>query len=296
MMPIQLRGSVGLSGNNYKDDIKAVQRAMNQLSPQLKLSKPLTIDGSLGRRPENSHTVAAIKFFQKHWVGLHQPDGRIDRLGRSHRKLNELLNKSTETNATATGLPLSATLKQQLKIKLEEYEGRVPFMYLDTKGNVTVGIGHLLATAEHAKALPFISKVTAQPADSQQITDEFNLVKSQFLSRNQGIKRFKAITMLCISNATIDELTEKYITSFTRDLISIYGSHFFLTIPDPVKLALYDMIFNLGMWGLKNEWPKFNRHIINRDWKSAAVECQRNEVPPNRNQYVKQLLANTQGI
>ena len=27
------------------------------------------------------------------------------------------------------------------------FEGRVPYMYLDTAGNVTVGIGHMLATA-----------------------------------------------------------------------------------------------------------------------------------------------------
>lgn len=57
------------------------------------------------------------------------------------------------------------------------------------------------------------------------------------------------------------------------------------------KLALFDMIFNLGMTNLKNRWPNFNKHIKRRDWQKAATECKRKPpVSASRNQYVRDLL------
>jgi len=58
-----------------------------------------------------------------------------------------------------------------------------------------------------------------------------------------------------------------------------------------VKLALFDMIFNLGMPNLKNTWPKFNAAIQAKDWQAAANNSNRKPpVSPERNQYVKDLL------
>ena len=45
-----------------------------------------------------------------------------------------------------------------------KYEGNVPHMYLDTKGYVTVGVGHLLNDVEAAKKFlsPFGIRVLLQ--------------------------------------------------------------------------------------------------------------------------------------
>ena len=48
----------------------------------------------------------------------------------------------------------------------EENEGRYAWMYLDTRHNVTVGIGHLLPSPAAAEALPFVDADTGQPASS----------------------------------------------------------------------------------------------------------------------------------
>lgn len=61
-------------------------------------------------------------------------------------------------------------------------------------------------------------------------------------------------------------------------------------MPDEVKLALYDMIFNLGMPKLKNGYPNFNRHIGNNDWAAAARESRRHGISDERNLYVRTLL------
>src|SRR5947209_19852649 len=39
--------------------------------------------------------------------------------------------------------------------KLKEFEGSIRFMYVDSTGNVTVGVGNLLATAAAAQNLTF---------------------------------------------------------------------------------------------------------------------------------------------
>ncbi|WP_394203296.1 TIGR02594 family protein [Shewanella waksmanii] len=90
-MTIQLSGSVGVDGHNQANDIKTVQAALNKLIHLLAPTSKLVVDGSLGRVPANSKTVAAITQFQRKIVGLIRPDGRIDVNGRSHRALNQKL-------------------------------------------------------------------------------------------------------------------------------------------------------------------------------------------------------------
>ncbi len=41
-------------------------------------------------------------------------------------------------------MPLAANIKSEVVKKIEQYEGRFNHLYLDTKGKVTVGIGHLV--------------------------------------------------------------------------------------------------------------------------------------------------------
>ena len=41
-------------------------------------------------------------------------------------------------------MPLSAIVKTEVSKKIEKYEGRIPHLYLDTVGKVTVGIGHMI--------------------------------------------------------------------------------------------------------------------------------------------------------
>ena len=165
MAAIQLIGSVGLGGKNNPQDVKTIQVTLNKLLALIPPTRKLSEDSRLGTRPENSKTVEAIKLFQKKVVGMIRPDGKIDPNGKSHRKVNEKLTAIT----IAAVVPISATLKATLKKKLFEYEGNVPHMYLDTKGFVTVGVGHLLKDVEAAKKMPFVVRDTSVSATVKQI-------------------------------------------------------------------------------------------------------------------------------
>lgn len=285
MLNLQLNGSVGLNGNNAPNDIKAVQNALNKLLGQIPPTRRLAVDGKLGLRPENSNTVQAIKTFQKKIVGLIRPDGRIDKNGKTH----QILNNKLRAAVTASVVPMSASEKAILRSKLEQYEDNIEHMYLDTKGFVTVGVGHLIANAEEAKKLKFVHRSSKVAATAAEIEAEFESIK-KLSSKNKIASFFKKHTSLILKENDIDEMTNKHISTFESELKRIYGATEFSNFPSKVKLALFDMIFNLGMTPLKNGFPNFNRHIKANDWKLAATECNRPDVSIERNNYVRGLL------
>ena len=53
---------------------------------------------------------------------------------------------------------MHASVKNALSNFLKQYEGKVNFMYLDVKGLVTVGIGHLIDPVNMALKLEFGQK------------------------------------------------------------------------------------------------------------------------------------------
>lgn len=59
---------------------------------------------------------------------------------------------------------------------------------------------------------------------------------------------------------------------------------------EPVQEALVDMVFNLGAVGLNTKFTDFNKAMAAADYRKAANESERNNVQPDRNKYVKQLL------
>ena len=100
---------------------------------------------------------------------------------------------------------------------------------------------------------------------------------------------YKRFTKLKLTDIEIDKLTNKRIDDFYKELKLIYPD--FDKYPSEVKLALFDLIYNLGMTELKNNWPNFNKHIKAKDWKAAAGESSRKPpISPARNKYVKDLL------
>lgn len=287
MGSLRLIQSVGLGGKNSINDIKAVQTSLNQLMNLIPPTKALVVDGKLGLKPESSNTVKAIMLFQKKVVGMVRPDGKIDVNGKSHKKINEKLVAVKPVIAT----PVTETLKAKLRSKLKLYENKIEYMYLDTRGFVTVGVGHMMATAEDAKKIAFVKAASGSPATKKEIEDEYALIKSKPFGMSYPARKFKPFTKLKLTDATINEITNKHIASFESELKQIYGATEFNTHPENVKLALFDMIFNLGMPKLKSGYPKFNKYIKAKDYKNAATESNRKGIAAERNLYVKDLLS-----
>ncbi len=181
---------------------------------------------------------------------------------------------------------LSIIEKQTLRKKLAEYEGNISHMYLDSKGYVTVGVGHLLRTLQDAQKLPFMNNKNIR-ATVAEIKSDYDNVKKQ--PKNRLASFYKKFTKLKLSDVETDKLTNLHIDSFYKELKIIYPG--FDKYPSEAKLALCDMIFNLGMTNLKTQWPTMNAAVKSKDWKKAAANS--NRKPPismARNKYVKELF------
>ncbi|MFL0809743.1 MAG: hypothetical protein K6L76_04955 [Agarilytica sp.] len=178
--------------------------------------------------------------------------------------------------------------KKILRTALEKYEGKIEHMYLDTKGYVTVGVGHLLKDVAAAQKLNLIQQKGGKKATAADIKADYDAVKKQPMGLFAAL--YKQHTKLKLSAADIDALTDKHIDSFEKELNIIYGVSEFTAFPSEVRLALFDMIFNLGMPKLRNGFPTMNKHIKAKDWAAAAGESSRKGIAKARNQYVEDLF------
>jgi len=81
----EISARVGAGGTNRQEDVRAVQLLLNTfiLANRLPGLRALKIDGLIG-----PSTINAIKEFQRIFVGMRSPDGRVDPRGRTLEKLN----------------------------------------------------------------------------------------------------------------------------------------------------------------------------------------------------------------
>lgn len=80
-MTVTINKSVGKGGVNASDDVKKVQSLLNGFAAEAGFA-PLSVTGV-----SDAATVEAITAFQRHILGFHHPDGRVDPGGRTIRGL-----------------------------------------------------------------------------------------------------------------------------------------------------------------------------------------------------------------
>lgn len=173
-------------------------------------------------------------------------------------------------------------LEQSLE-KLREFEGCVRWMYLDTVGKVTVGVGLMLPDVEAALALPFLAP-GGQAATHEQIAAEFARVSGQPKGRPAAFYRHS--NSLDQAEATIEGKLREVIGELERSLrarLPMYDD-----LPDGVKMALLDMVYNLGPAKLFAQYPTFLRAITTGDWVQAAAACLRRGPGDTRNAWTRE--------
>src|SRR5262249_6198496 len=156
----------------------------------------------------------------------------------------------------ATYLPL---------LKGPDFENAIPFMYLDTGGNVTVGVGNKLDTADDAKKLGFVTRAdpTAKPpvAERKATDDEkkadFDNVKKQ--TANRVWTYYKQFTKLDLPDSEITSLLDARVKEFKTLLTASFPD--FDSYPEEVCAAVFDMGFNLGVGKLTSAFPTFCKAV-----------------------------------
>jgi len=197
-------------------------------------------------------------------------------------------------------MSLSAATRTTLQENFEKYEGYLAHLYLDTKGKVTVGVGHLIANRNAMSGVTLYktqNKKITQAATLQEKLSEYDAIAKLPWGKKYAAKSFEKHTTLIMKETDIDILLKHHIDSFYKELKTIYkkdNGYFddFDNFDSKVQLALFDMIFNLGATKLVKSFPTFNSHIKTGDFEKASKECHRLGISDTRNNYVEDLLKN----
>jgi len=124
---------------------------------------------------------------------------------------------------------------------------------------------------------------------------EYDAIKKLPYGRSHGAASFKKHTGLIMKNVDINAQRDKHIQSFYKELTGYYTTangfiNTFDAMPTEVQKALFDMVFNLGISKLKNQYVKFNGFIKLEKWDDAAKQSNRVGISPIRNGYVLNLF------
>jgi len=173
-----------------------------------------------------------------------------------------------------------------LAADLTRWEGTTRHMYVDTRGHVTTGIGHLLRDANAAVALPWLHRTTGAPASPAEIRAAFAHVAAQ--PAGQHARRYERASDLVLP------------PNVARDMAAARLQHEFLPgirrlcpgfdgYPQPAQSALVDMAYNLGVGGLAR-FSKMLNACEGGDFAAASAECHRRTCRDDRNDATRELF------
>lgn len=163
-----------------------------------------------------------------------------------------------------------------------QFEGRVPYMYLNVKGLVTVGVGNLVDPVTEAQALPFRFKnnpgiaAPGSPATASQIAAEWQTLKNDPTLPTRGFKACEPITQLELTDDAIDSLILDRLIKNEGFLKRQQWFQGFDTWPADAQLGLLSMAWAMGPAG-PGGFPNFRAACQRLDFNAAAAECRMNE-------------------
>lgn len=178
----------------------------------------------------------------------------------------------------------------------ERFEGSIPWMYLDTKGKVTVGIGHMIPDADAATRLPFT--VSPEPPSGGAETADEIAVRSAFavVATAPGgmlARRYERLTAPRLSTTAMRAVHEADTSAFLTRIRARFGA--FDSYPLPARLAILDMAYNLGLSGLWDKFPRWRAACLDRNWRVCAEECRRRDIQGARNLWTRQQFLEAAG-
>ncbi|HEV8189463.1 MAG TPA: hypothetical protein VGP83_17040 [Pyrinomonadaceae bacterium] len=162
------------------------------------------------------------------------------------------------------------------------WEGRVHWMYLDTRGNVTAGVGQMLPNIMSAVKLPF-RRPNAELAETDEIIADFGIVKA--LKPGMIAAAYRRSASLLLDDATINITLRATLAESAVELANLFPM--FYTYPLAAKVGLLDMHFNLGATKLGHEYTGFCKAVNLQRWSIAAQQCHRKGISDARNDWAR---------
>ncbi len=165
-------------------------------------------------------------------------------------------------------------------------EDFVAHMYLDSRGNVTIGYGHLIPDLSEALRLSskLVHKGTNRSPSRAEIEADFLAVRNSGRANAYAFV-FDPLTKLEMSQADATVLALDDIDDRMRQIRHVFPH--IDTYPHPAKLGLQDMVFALGIGNTVGIFTKFSDAVRHRDWTRAANQSNRISASVDRNAQVR---------
>lgn len=294
-----LAGAVGNNKQNDEEDVRTVRTALETLGyfgddeqERDYEGKPL---GIITARLENK-----TKKFQAD--NKLKVDGVLNPGGETITEMNRKLRERNEQRAEgATLVPLykprvfeplkDGNLEAAREMADEEKEGNKPFLYKDSEGNITVGIGRMLPAAKDAESLDFYKHEKGsnrREAKREEIRAAFDVVK-----RSKGInradfydpdKKGSEFSNLQISPESREAMAVSDLVYHAGRLRQKFSN--FDRMDLDAQKALVDMHFNMGEGNFNRiKWDDLYKAVDKEDWETAARESRRMGIPKERNDW-----------
>ncbi|TQM32271.1 hypothetical protein [Nocardia bhagyanarayanae] len=180
----------------------------------------------------------------------------------------------------------------------EPLEGRVPWMYLDSEGFVSTGVGNKLDDTGRVRAAPTPAERAASliaarrlpwrrpdgsPATGAEINAAWDAVKSRMDLVAGGYRRFADVTELRLTDEHIDRLVfarldeletllrGRMVRHGTGAVVMPFAA--FDSWPADAQLGMLSMCWAMGP---KFSFPTFQDAAFARDWLRCAAACRVN--------------------
>lgn len=182
---------------------------------------------------------------------------------------------------------------------IKKSEGDIAYMYLDTKGLVTVGIGNLIDPVSLALSLPFqfksnnsASVPAGRIATRAEIESEWKHIKNH----PNRIQMARFGHKLCATETNLELTVAERRLLFDRKTRSneIQLRQWFAqwdSWPADAQMAIFAMAWGLGAAFARN-WPRFTAACNSLDFDAAAKESHVSSWRLERNQATLRLLSN----
>lgn len=203
------------------------------------------------------------------------------------------------------------------KLKQASFENNVPYMYVDSTKNITVGVGHNLTRAQDQTSLPFKVKRferhavkggdTGQPISTNQVLNRMAQPDEiqndyDFLNKHKALGQYtvdsgklQKYTTVELDQDDIDSLFQDDLNDAIKVLTTVFTAAKFAGFPLACQAALIDLQFNTGnikgfptlIRAVKGE-GEFKGKSMRDRWMAAGLQSNRPQLRGERNAQVLQ--------
>lgn len=171
------------------------------------------------------------------------------------------------------------------------FESFIPHFYLDTKNRVTVGCGEMIPSSGDAESLT-LYRQDGSDADDGEKSSSWTTVSTA--AKNKPATWYGKLTTIRMKASDADVMLKASLTQAAKDLLKRFPS--LDQFPEQAQDALLDMMFNIGVTKFnKTAWPSLFAAVGAQDWKTAAAQSNRTDVPLDRNEAIKALFLEAVG-